>query len=418
MVAVHDDKRFKVWWAIAGGVLLALLPVVSGTAVAAAEASPKAYVGLFQDNAVAVLDAGSRRLLRTIPVAAGPHGLVITEDGRKVYVSSDGSSVVSVIDTATDEVTRTLEVGKEPHGLALTPDGRVLLVAVNGADRVALVDTATEAVMTTVTVAKPHTISVRPDGKVAYVASQQPGRFALAVIDLAARAVVRTIALDRPPRDLEFGHDGKALYFTKAGVNAVQVLDPTSDAIAEIPTGVSPHYANVFRGTTLGVVVVQGAGELLLFDPATNKPVRSVAVGKQPHWVTVSSDGKTAYVTNEGSNDVSIVELTTGKTTTTAVGNAPRKIVVQAAAPTAADGTKVSIANFQFLPALATIASGSSLTWSNDDGAPHAVAFRDGSSGASSLVPGTTFRRVFERPGTYEYFCSFHQYMTGRVVVQ
>jgi YVTN family beta-propeller protein len=416
--SVYNSGCSRMWWTIASAVVLAVLPVMSGTSVAAAAASPKAYVGLFQDNAVAVLDAGSGRLLRTIPVAAGPHGLVITKDGRQVYVSSDGSSVVSVIDTDSDRVSRTIEVGKEPHGLALTPDGRLLLVAVNGADRVALVETATGAVTATVSVGKPHTISVRPDGKLAYVASQEPSRFALAVIDLDARAVVRTIALDKPPRDLEFGYDGKALYFTKAGVNAVQVLDPTSEAIVEIPTGVSPHYANVFRGMTLGLAVVQGSGELLLFDPATNRPVRSIAVGKQPHWVAVSGDGKTAYVTNEGSNDVSIVELATGKTATTDAGKAPRKIVVQAAAMAAEAGAKVSIANFQFVPAVVTIAPGGSVTWSNDDGALHALAFGDGSPGASSLAPGTTFSRVFERRGTYEYACSFHRYMTARVVVR
>jgi YVTN family beta-propeller protein len=71
-----------------------------------------------------------------------------------------------------------------------------------------------------------------------------------------------------------------------------------------------------------------------LFDPATNKPARSIAVGKQPHWATASGDGKTAYVTDEGSNDVTIVNLATGKTATVAVGNAPRKVVVQRTAAT------------------------------------------------------------------------------------
>src|SRR5262249_51720069 len=55
--------------------------------------------------------------------------------------------------------------------------------------------------------------------------------------------------------------------------------------------------------------------------------------GKQPHWATTSSDGKTVYVTNEGSNDLTVVDLATGQTKTVAVGNAPRKVVVQ---PTAA----------------------------------------------------------------------------------
>ena len=75
---------------------------------------------------------------------------------------------------------------------------------------------------------------------------------------------------------------------------------------------------------------MQGPGELLLFDPGTNKPVRSVTVGKRPHWAATSGDGKTAYVTNEGSNDVTVVELANRATATIAVGNAPRKVVVPA----------------------------------------------------------------------------------------
>src|SRR6266545_1745927 len=179
------------------------------------------------------------------------------------------------------------------------------------------------------------TDAISPNGKLAYVTVQEPGHFGLALIDLATRSVVRTLALDKTPRDGEFGYDGKVFYFTQAGLSSVQVLDPASDRIvAQIPTGVSPHFVSYPRGSAFGIVVVQGPSELLLFDPATNKPARSIAVGKQPHWATASGDGKTAYVTNEGSNDVTVVNLATGKTATVAVGNAPRKVVVQRTAAT------------------------------------------------------------------------------------
>jgi len=301
--------------------------------------------------------------------------------------------------------------------VALTPDGKHLLVTVYGDDRIAVLDTATKAVVATLGVAKPHTVSISPDGKLAYVTSQDPGHFALVVIDLAKRAVVRSIPLDKTPRDAEFGQDGKAFYFTEAGVSAVQVLDPATDKIvAEVPTGVSPHYVNLFANMTLGVVVVQGPGEVLLFDPTTNKPVRSIAVGKQPHWLTMSQDGKSAYVSNEGSNDVSIVDIATGKTTSVAVGKAPRKLVVQQLAQ-AASNPKVSIAGFAFGPQSVTINAGERITWSNDDGAAHTVTFKDGSAGAKSLAPGESFTRSFDQPGAYDYFCSFHPYMTGKVIV-
>lgn len=398
--------------------LVGALPLA--IAFGAVAAGPKAYVGNFKDNTVSVIDSGTGAVVATIPVAAGPHGMGITPDGRTVYVSGDGSSVVSVIDTATDRVARTIEVGKSPHGLAMQPDGKLLLVGVYGEDRIAIVDTATQNIVATVPVPKPHTLAIRPDGKLAYVASQEPSKFALVVVDLATRAVIRTVPLDKPPRDLEFGFDGKALYFTMAGVNAVQVLDPMSDKIvAEIPTGASPHLANVFRGAPAGTVVVQGPGELLLFNPATNAPLRSIAVGKQPHWMAATADGKNVYVTNEGSNDVSVVDLTNAQTKTIVVGNAPRKVVIQRTATSArAAGGQVSIANFAFAPPSITIAPGESVTWTNDDGAPHGLAFKDGTKGIDVLLPGASFSRTYDKAGTYDYVCAVHPYMMGKVVVR
>jgi amicyanin len=398
--------------------LLATAPLVLAANLAVA--APKAYIGNFADNTVSVIDTGTSKVVATIPVATGPHGMAITQDGRTVFVAGDGSSSLSVIDTASDKVTKTVEVGQSPNGISLTPDGKLLLVTVYGDDKILFLDATTQATLGSVAVPKPHTVSVGPDGKSAYVTSQEPGHFALVVVDMATRTVVRTLPLPKTPRDAEFGHDGQAFYFTEAGVSAIEVLDPATDKIAaEIPTGVSPHFVSLFHNAPLGMAVVQGPGEIMLFDPATNKPVRSVAVGKQPHWLALSGDGKTAYVTNEGSNDLSIVDIATGKTSAVEVGKAPRKVVVQqasAAAPAA--GSKVSIAGFAFGPQAITVKAGDGITWSNDDGSPHTVTFRDGSAGAKSLSPGQTFTRKFEKAGTYDYFCSFHPYMTGRVVVQ
>lgn len=408
--------------ALARAMLGALLLLVAGAATAA---GPKAYVGNFSDNTISVIDTASGAVVATVPVAAGPHGMAATPDGRTVYVSGDNSSTVSVIDASTDKVARTIEVGKTPHGLAVTPDGRTLLVSVYGEDRIAFVDTASQAIVATVPIAKPHTIAVRPDGKVAYVSSQEPGKFALVVVDIATRTALRSIALEKPPRDLEFGADGAALYFTLASVNAVQVLDPASDKIvAQIATGASPHIAGVFSGATVGTVVVQGPGELLLFNPATNAPLRSIAVGKQPHWMAATSDAKSVYVTNEGSNDVTVVDLATGQTRTIAVGKAPRKVVVQrvaagsAANKAAAADPRVSIVNFAFAPQVVTIAAGDAITWTNDDGAPHGLAFKDGAQGVGSFLPGATFSRTYDKLGTYDYVCAVHPFMTGRVIVR
>ncbi|MET3381243.1 MULTISPECIES: plastocyanin/azurin family copper-binding protein [Variovorax] len=402
--------------------ILVLLSALAASAAPALAAGPKAYVGNFKDSTVSVIDTGTERVVATVPVAAGPDGIIVAPGGRSVFVSGSSASTVSEIDAATDHVARNIDVGKGPQGLAMTADGKWLLVAVNGDDRVAFVDTTAHGVSATVPVPKPHTIAIRPDGRQAYVASQEPGHFALVVIDMATRSVVTEIPLDKPPRDLEFGHDGKALYLTLAGVPAVQVLDPaTNQWSAPVPTGVSPHIAQHFAGMASGVVVVQGPGEVMLFDPATRAAVRSIGVGKQPHWLDLSADGKKLWVSNEGSNDVSVVDLAGGPVHTVAVGNAPRKVAVQrvvaAEAAHAGSSSHVTIRNFAFEPAQITVKAGQRVSWQNDDGAPHGVVFKDGGTGIDLLLPGKTFARTFDKPGTYDYVCSVHPYMTARVTV-
>src|SRR5439155_9404653 len=134
-----------------------------------------------------VIDTGADRVLARISVPPGPHGLVITPDGRKVYVSSDGDSVVSVIDTAVDRVVRSIDVGSTPHGLAMSPDGRQVLASVFGANEAVLIDTATDGIAGRVAVQQPHNSAIARDGRTAYVGSQQQGAAALVIVDLVGR---------------------------------------------------------------------------------------------------------------------------------------------------------------------------------------------------------------------------------------
>jgi YVTN family beta-propeller protein len=316
-------------------VVLSVLALMGGCAVGtgarSAAGAPKAYVGLFKDDAVVVIDTAQNKVLSTIPVPKGPHGLVVMPDGRKVYVSSDGASTVSVIDTATDRVVRRIDVGANPHGLAVSRDGSRVLVSGWGSNRALVIDTATDRVIGKVPVAQPHNGTLSRDGRTGWVASQQQGATALVRLDLAAWKEVARVPLDKTPRGLELSPDGRRVLFTLAGVNAVQVLDTaTNQIVTQIPVGASPHYAPFTPDGRWALAVVQGPGELGILDTATGTVAGTIAVGRAPHWSTSSSDGRTAYVTNEGSNDVSVVDLASRTVTATIpVGNAPRKIAVQ-----------------------------------------------------------------------------------------
>src|SRR5215468_4667011 len=316
--------------ALAIGVLGALGGWV-GTGALTAAGAPKAYVGLFKDDAVAVIDTVQNKVLATISVPKGPHGLVMTPDGRKVYVSSDGAATVSIIDTASDRVAASIDVGANPHGLAISGDGSRVLVSGWGSNQAQVIDTETDRVIGNVPVAQPHNGTLNRDGRLGWVASQQQGATALVRLDLTAWKEVARVPVDKTPRGLELSPDGRRVFFTLAGVNAIQVLDTASNQIvAQIPVGASPHYAPFTPDGRWALAVVQGPGELAILDTATNTVTGTVAVGKAPHWSASSSDGRTAFVTNENSNDISVVDLASRTVTATIpVGNAPRKIAVQ-----------------------------------------------------------------------------------------
>ena len=333
-------------WA-AGAVALACMAALGG-ADASLAAGPKVYVGLFKDDAVAVIDTTQNRVVATIPVPKGPHGLVVTPDGRKVYVSSDGASTVSVIDTASDKVVATIEVGTNPHGLAMAHDGRRLLVSAFGTSRSLVIDTATDRMVGEVAVPQVHNGTLSADGGRAYVASQKQGEASIVILDLKTMTRMGAVPLDKTPRALDLSPDGKRLYFTLAGVNAVQVLDTaTNQVVGQIPVGASPHEAPFTADGRWGLAVSQGPGELAILDVANGTVAGTVTVGKLPHWVTSTSDGHMAYVANEGSNEVSVVDLANRTVIATIpVGNAPRKIAVQqTGAPRAAVPTAPAVAS-------------------------------------------------------------------------
>jgi YVTN family beta-propeller protein len=403
-------------------------PMAENTAVPTKTAStgPKAYIGLFKDNAVAVLDTASNQLLTTIPIPTGPHGLVITPDGRWVYVSSDGDSKVSLIDTQMDKVVNTIEVGKGPHGLAMTPDAKWLLVAVFGANQVAFINTQTNTVMGQISVPSPHNIAISPDGATAYVASQPASSPSLAILDIAKQAQSGSITLTKVPRALNFSPDGKQLYFTQAGVDAVQVLDPsTHQVITQIPVGASPHHPLFTSDGLMALVVSQGPGQLSILDPKTNTVSKVVTVGKMPHWIASNAQGTTAWVTNEASNDVSVVDLATATVTATIpIGNAPRKIVVQRQAPPAAFNSApnaaaatVLMTGMAFSPATLFVKAGQAITWENQDTITHTITSDQGKWDSGNIDPGKSFSVTLSQPGQYEYHCSIHPFMKGTISV-
>ncbi len=78
----------------------------------------------------------------------------------------------------------------------------------------------------------------------------------------------------------------------------------------------------------------------------------------------------------------------------------------------------ISIDNFVFTPAEAQVSVGTTVIWTNNDDIPHTVADNDHKWKSSALDTGDKFSHTFTEPGTFEYFCSLHPHMTGKIIVK
>jgi plastocyanin len=84
----------------------------------------------------------------------------------------------------------------------------------------------------------------------------------------------------------------------------------------------------------------------------------------------------------------------------------------------ATEGTVVNIDNFTFSPRALKIKVGATVTWKNEDDIPHTVVATDKTFKSKALDTDDSYSFTFATAGVYEYFCSLHPHMTGKIEVE
>ena len=73
-----------------------------------------------------------------------------------------------------------------------------------------------------------------------------------------------------------------------------------------------------------------------------------------------------------------------------------------------------------FSPAVVTVIIGqnNTVTWVNRDTVTHTVTATDNSFNSGDIVAGGSWSFTFSTPGTYTYYCVYHSWMRGSVIVR
>jgi amicyanin len=90
---------------------------------------------------------------------------------------------------------------------------------------------------------------------------------------------------------------------------------------------------------------------------------------------------------------------------------------VLSAAATHSVETHILIDKSAFKADTITVPVGSTVVWENHDDIPHNVVAVAGGFRSQALDSDDKFSFKFKTAGTFDYFCSLHSFMKGRVIV-
>jgi len=80
---------------------------------------------------------------------------------------------------------------------------------------------------------------------------------------------------------------------------------------------------------------------------------------------------------------------------------------------------EIGIDNFDFTPKMLTVKAGTNVTWINKDDVPHLIVSTQNKFHASNVLDtDQRYSATLTKPGTYDYFCSLHPKMQGKIVVE
>ena len=216
---------------------------------------------------------------------------------------------------------------------------RGTLIASNMNDHTAtLLDASTGKQLATLPTGKgPHEVTVSHDGKWALVSNYgvrgEPGN-SITVIDVARRAVARTISLGehRRPHGLTFLPGDTLFAVTCETDRAVLVVDFRDDKIrSALPSGGrASHMLSLSSNGQRMVVANIADATISVVDPASSRDPRTIAVARQPEGIAIAPDGRTAWVGSNADSVVLVVSLDSARADTLRGFGLPYRMAVSA----------------------------------------------------------------------------------------
>jgi YVTN family beta-propeller protein len=254
--------------------------------VAVAPDGSRIYVSDEAKSTLDVADGKNLKVIKEIPLSGHPNNITVTPDGKWLYVAiAQEPGGLDVIDTSSLQDVKTIRTKGPIHNPYVTPDGKYVVAGSVQEKTINVIDTQTNELDWTVQMdlgVRPMTMYTNPDGSTKWIFVQMTGFNGFAVVDFATHKEIKRIQNpDLPP--------GKQT--VSAGADPSHGMAITSDHRTLV---VDSRLNNCLYAYSLPDLKLIGGAEL---------------GGKGAAWVTLTPDGKRAYVAMAVTNDVSVVDI-------------------------------------------------------------------------------------------------------------
>ena len=269
---------------------------------------------------------------------------------KKLFVPNQGEDVLSVIDAETNRLIRAeqFETGSEPAAVATDPTKEFLYLGFQDnsgtVKKIRISDYSLAAEF--ISGLAPKSLVITPDGKKGYISSY-PSAFKnrIGVFDPISMKIIKTIEtkLIRSSLGMICSQDGKYLYVTGYESDNVLIIDTETDTVVanmrlseSVPVAPDDTYYTVYSPASLALshdqkylfVTSTNTQRVYVFDLETRILKQFISVEVFPRGIMVVPGTNELWVVNAGSNDISIIDMTSLEVTIIieTVGNEPTAI--------------------------------------------------------------------------------------------
>jgi len=284
-------------------------------------------------NTASVVDVATGELRATYRTGPGPHEVAISHDGRWAVVSvyGDRSSIghsLLVLDLEGQASPRTIEMGelKRPHGMRFLPGDQKLVVTSEATQKISIVNFARGTIDTTIATNQPatHMVVIDASGKRGFTTNITAK--SVSVLDFVKDTLVRTIDVGQRIEGIAINPDASEVWLGANDGKIVLVYNPnTGEKVASIDGFGMAYRMSVTPDGKYAVVSDPGAERVMIVDAKSHMILHTLEMANlpgttgdegphpSPQGVTLSRDGKIAFVTLKALGAVAVIDVAGGK---------------------------------------------------------------------------------------------------------